>query len=292
MANVTSSSFKPLRISSPRALPRLVTAKASSSSSSSKTTSPPRGNEAPTSGHASLKSSASLGTSKLAQSVASGLAGLSLGIAATLGAPAPSMATELDILAQQPANNKYVYDDANVLSRANVAGVVRELTQLQIDTGYHIDVVTLRKLVFTADPFEFADKVIEKWYPTVQEGDKHGVLLLVSTGKEGAIVGGPSFMKKVGDPIIEGIISENIPVLTQEEKFNEAISSSVKRIEAALKGEADTGGPSAVSKKRQRTYKTKEEASEKKDISVIVVSLLLFISFVVPMVQFFGYTAR
>ena len=239
-----------------------------------------------------MRSSASLGTSKLAQSVASGLAGLSLGIAATLGAPAPSMATELDILAQQPATNKYVYDDANVLSRANVAGVVRELTQLQIDTGYHIDVVTLRKLVFTADPFEFADKVIEKWYPTVQEGDKHGVLLLVSTGKEGAVVGGPSFMKKVGDPIIEGIISENIPVLTEEEKFNEAISSSVKRIEAALKGEADTGGPSAVSKKRQRTYKTKAEAAEKKDLSVIVVSLLLFISFVVPMVQFFGYTAR
>lgn len=209
-----------------------------------------------------------------------------------LGASAapPANATELDILAQTPAQSRFLFDDAKVLSRASASELVKELAKLQNETGYHLDIVTLRKLVFVADPFEFADKVIEKWYPTVEQGDKHGVLLLVSTEKEGAVVGGPSFMKTVSDPVIDGIISENIPVLGEEEKFNEAVTSSVKRIDAALRGQPDIPGPTAEKQKRTRTYKTKEESDEKKDLSTIVVSLLLFISFVVPMVQFFAYT--
>jgi len=50
-----------------------------------------------------------------------------------------------------------------------------------------------------------------------------GVLLLTTTTKEGALVGGPAFMKAVGNDIVEGIVTENIPVFTEEEKYNEAI---------------------------------------------------------------------
>jgi hypothetical protein len=31
-------------------------------------------------------------------------------------------------------------------------------------------VVTVRKLVFEQDPFSFGDKVLEKWYPTLEAG--------------------------------------------------------------------------------------------------------------------------
>ncbi len=37
--------------------------------------------------------------------------------------------------------------------------------------------------------------MLENWYPTREEGDKKGVLLVVSSGKEGAVTGGPSFMQ-------------------------------------------------------------------------------------------------
>jgi len=233
------------------------------------------------------------GAAAVAKDVAGKLAAASVAAALAVGAPAmPAQASELDILAQQPGATRFIFDDAKILSRATIAELQKKLGDLQSNTGYHVDIVTLRKLVFVQDPFEFADKVIEKWYPTVEEGDKHGVLLLVQTEKEGAVVGGPSFMKTLSDPVIDGIISENIPVFGNEEKYNEAVSSSVKRIEAALKGEADIPGPQFNSKKRERTYKTKAEASEKKDLSTIVVSLLLFISFVVPMVQFFAYTSK
>ena len=37
-------------------------------------------------------------------------------------------------------------------------------------------------------------QVLENWYPTPEEGDKRGVVLVVTAGKEGAITGGKSFM--------------------------------------------------------------------------------------------------
>ena len=51
----------------------------------------------------------------------------------------------------------------------------------------------------------------------------------------------PSFhvsLQKVGDGMIDSIIGDNIPVLTEQEKFNETITSSVKRIESSLTGES------------------------------------------------------
>ena len=67
--------------------------------------------------------------------------------------------------------------------------------RLQIDTGYRVEVITLRKLEFENDPFAFGDKLIEKWYPTVEEGNDKGLLLIVSTAKDGALTGGPKFVK-------------------------------------------------------------------------------------------------
>lgn len=38
-------------------------------------------------------------------------------------------------------------------------------------------------------------QVIEKWYPTVEEGGSKGILVLVTSGKDGSLTGGPKFMK-------------------------------------------------------------------------------------------------
>ena len=34
-----------------------------------------------------------------------------------------------------------------------------------------------------------------RWYPTVEEGNKKGLLLIVTTAKDGALTGGPQFTK-------------------------------------------------------------------------------------------------
>lgn len=36
--------------------------------------------------------------------------------------------------------------------------------------------------------------------------------------------------------MIDSVIGENIPIFTEQEKFNETVTSSVKRLESALTG--------------------------------------------------------
>ena len=47
-------------------------------------------------------------------------------------------------------------------------------------------------------------------------------------------------LQKVGDSLIDSVIGENIPILTEQEKFNETITSSVKRLESSLTGKSNS----------------------------------------------------
>ena len=47
-------------------------------------------------------------------------------------------------------------------------------------------------------------------------------------------------LQKIGDSMIDSIIGENIPILTEQEKFNETITSSVKRLESSLTGKPNS----------------------------------------------------
>lgn len=51
-------------------------------------------------------------------------------------------------------------------------------------------------------------------------------------------------------------------------------------------------GPKRADTTRQRSYKTKEESDAKKPVYTAVVATLLLIAVVVPMLQYYGYTAR
>lgn len=50
--------------------------------------------------------------------------------------------------------------------------------------------------------------------------------------------------------------------------------------------------PSRNEAVRQRTFKTKEETEKSKQVTSTVVISLLIIAVVVPMLQYYGYTAR
>lgn len=62
-----------------------------------------------------------------------------------------------------------------------------------------------------ADAFEYADQVLEKWYPTLEEGKNKGIVVLVTSQKEGAITGGPTFIQSIGDGVLDATVSENLP---------------------------------------------------------------------------------
>lgn len=82
------------------------------------------------------------------------------------------------------------------------------------------------------------------------------------------------------------------PLHPAEEKYNEAVTSSLRRIEAVLQGKEDPGGPERKDNTRRRTYRTKEETDKSKTVTTTVVATLLLIAFVVPMLQFYGYVSR
>lgn len=143
-----------------------------------------------------------------------------------------------------------------------------------------------------ADAFEYADQVLEKWYPTVEEGNNKGIVVLVTSQKEGAITGGPAFVQAVGDEILDSTVSENLPVLATDEKYNEAIYTTAKRLAAAIDGLPDPGGPTFKDNKRESNFKTKEETEEKRGQFTLVVGGLLVIAFVVPMAQYYAYISK
>lgn len=204
----------------------------------------------------------------------------------------PALASEFDVLSEVPAKDSYVVDDAGVLSKVTKSELKQLLSDLESRKGYHINFVTVRKLTSKADAFEYADQVLERWYPTIEEGNNKGIVVLVTSQKEGAITGGPDFTKAVGDAVLDSTVSENLPVLATEEKYNEAVSSTAKRLVAAIDGLPDPGGPVVKENKRESNFKTKEETEGKRGQFTLVVGGLLVIAFVVPMVQYYAYVSK
>ncbi|XP_019187400.1 PREDICTED: UPF0603 protein At1g54780, chloroplastic [Ipomoea nil] len=224
-----------------------------------------------------------------------GLAALAISLALNFCPVLPSasaLASEFDVLNEGPPKESYVVDDAGVLSRVTRSDLRRLLEDLEFRKGYHINFVTVRKLTSKADAFEYADQVLERWYPTVEEGSNKGIVVLVTSQKEGAITGGPEFVKAVGDTILDATVSENLPVLATEEKYNEAVYSTAKRLVAAIDGLPDPGGPVFKDNKRESNFKTKEETEEKRGQFSLVVGGLLVIAFVVPMAQYYAYVSK
>ncbi|XP_004139197.1 UPF0603 protein At1g54780, chloroplastic [Cucumis sativus] len=203
-----------------------------------------------------------------------------------------ALASEFDVLSDGPPKETHLVDDAGVLSRVTKSDLKRLLTDLEMRKNFHIDFVTVRKLTSKADAFEYADQVLERWYPTVEDGNNKGIVVLVTSQKEGAITGGPAFIQAVGENILDATVTENLPVLATDEKYNEAIYSSAKRLVAAIDGLPDTGGPSFKDNKRESNFKTREETEEKRGQFTLVVGGLLVIAFIVPMAQYYAYISK
>lgn len=78
-----------------------------------------------------------------------GLAALAISLAINFSVPILTdvvLASEFDVLNDGPPKDTYVVDDAGVLSRLTKSDLKKLLSDLESRKGYHINVVTLRKL--------------------------------------------------------------------------------------------------------------------------------------------------
>jgi hypothetical protein len=106
---------------------------------------------------------ASLGEalSKAKGVVGTGLSALALSAVLSLGpGVGGSGASEFSVLSDGPPTEAFVVDDANVLNRVTKSDLKRLLRDLEDRKGYHINVITLRKITTKPDSFEFADAVL------------------------------------------------------------------------------------------------------------------------------------
>eukprot|EP00793_Prasinoderma_coloniale_P001631 PRCOL_00003436-RA len=213
-------------------------------------------------------------------------AAATLSLSAGVGA---ANAEEFDILAAG-APEKYVYDDAGALSITTKKKISSQLGAIKGASGVTLQVVTTRKLTVEPDVYSFSETILKKWYPDEADRSNKGVLLIVTSANEGAIAAGPNFQSKISGDLVDSIEQANIPYYCGEEKVNEATTSSVTRIVSSVLGQADPGPPAQAKVQVGSNYKTYEEVSNKRDKYVTVVGGLLVIAFVVPMIQFWGYT--
>merc|ERR1712190_307923 len=216
------------------------------------------------------------------------LSGISSNISIASESSLPS--NESFVFEDEPLKS-YLIDDASVLSRIARDEINNKLFNLEKRSGYKLVVAIKRKLEFEPDVFTFLEKLFDKWYKS-NDGDKNGLLLIVTSVKDGALVGGKSFIEAIGDDLVDSIVGENIPIFTEKEMFNEAAISPVNRVIANLTGKNDPGAPLRVINERKRTYKTKEETDRVKPVTGAIVVTLLLIAFVVPMLQFYGYVSK
>lgn len=76
-------------------------------------------------------------------------------------------------------------------------------------------------------------------------GRQHGQQHLTSFGTQ------PPFRLRqaIGEELVDSIVTDNIPIFTEEEKYNAAVLSSVERIEAKLSNKAVPGARCAARKR-------------------------------------------
>ncbi|KAJ9509820.1 hypothetical protein QJQ45_011579 [Haematococcus lacustris] len=219
---------------------------------------------------------------------------LALGTAAlmTVGSMSgAAVASEFDLLAEPAPTTSYYLDDASVLSISTKGDLNKKLKELEESTGYRVEVITVRKLEYETDAFAFSDKLLANWYPKA-ERDNKGVLMVVTAAKEGALTGGAAFMDAIGDELLDSIVGDQIPIYTEQEKYNLTVESSLERVIAKLEGKTVPAGPVRADDTKRRTYRTKEETDKSKNITATVVASLLLIAVVVPMLQYYGYVAK
>ena len=75
----------------------------------------------------------------------------------------PNVRSLLQILGEPTPTSTYVIDDASVINRTTKTELTNRLKRLEIETGYRVSAITVRKLEVETDAFAFADRVLEGW---------------------------------------------------------------------------------------------------------------------------------
>jgi len=170
---------------------------------------------------------------------------VSTGVAAALlagshGATPEATAAEFDVLSQLTPPSSYLLDDSKIL-KISSGSVSSRLRKLEEDTGYGIYVVTVDRLTIVPDVYDFASRILERWYPTEELGNKKAVVVIVRFGQKADLASGPAFEEAVGFDVLDSIFGSDFPALAEDGEFNKFTDGAIRRLDLVLRGQADPG---------------------------------------------------
>jgi uncharacterized protein len=210
-------------------------------------------------------------------------------LAATLFA-APALATGVyQIPSLTAANNTWVLDQGEVISRLNEGKISSALDDLAKQTDKEVRIVTVRRLDYGETPESFTKELFEKWFPT-KEAQANQTLLVIDTVTNGtAIISGDKVKPLLTDSIAESVATETVSVpLRNGNKYNQAFLDASDRLVAVLSGKADPGPPQITDNVQvEGTYKKAEETNQG-NATAWVVGLLIAAT-VIPMATYYIY---
>ena len=202
----------------------------------------------------------------------------------------PVMATGLYELPNHPiANDIWVVDLANEISRATQGSLSSTFKDLAKSTGQEIRMVAIRRLDYGQTIETLADKLFANWYPNEDVNSNQTLLVMDTLTNTAALRTGDSAATLVNPEIAESVIEETVGYdLRNGNKYNQAFLDASDRLVAVLSGEADPGPP--VIEKTIQVASTFSSAEETDDgIAFTWVIVLLILATVIPMVTYFLY---
>lgn len=207
-------------------------------------------------------------------------------------AAAPAIATSLYSMPQTLKSDTWVVDEASQISRLNEGKISSELSQLAKETGNEVRFVTIHRLDYGETAQSFAEKLLEKWFPTPEARSNQTLIVLDDVTNNIGIVTGSNSAQVLTDELSKSITGETMKVpLLKGNQYNQSFLGATERLVAVLSGEPDPGPPEAYDDTVDvdRNFATAEETEATRGVSTTVVVVLLIAATVIPMATYYWY---
>lgn len=207
-------------------------------------------------------------------------------------AAAPAIATSLYSMPQTLKSDTWVVDEASQISRLNEGKISSELSQLAKETGNEVRFVTIHRLDYGETAQSFAEKLLEKWFPTPEARSNQTLIVLDDVTNNIGIVTGSNSAQVLTDELSKSITGETMKVpLLKGNQYNQSFLGATERLVAILSGEPDPGPPEAYDDTVDvdRNFATAEETEATRGVSTTVVVVLLIAATVIPMATYYWY---
>jgi len=196
-----------------------------------------------------------------------------------------------DLPNPKAGSQKWLIDQAEVVSISNEAQVNRQLEKASQISGDEIHIVTLKRLDYGQTIGGLADEIFSTWYPSEQERANQVLLILDTLSNNVAMRVGEKVSDRLTPELANSITDKTVAIpLRQGSKYNEAVVDASYRTSQIVLGQEDPGAPEEREIDTEGTFTTAEKTDDRS--ATLWVIVLLFVATAIPMATYFWYVGR